>query len=122
KESWFYAQATKLSEKFQKSIEDAIDNAFEDSMYKMLGEGIAEKFGKTFAKNLSGIISIGPFLSVTDVLGLGQKKTESQVMLEILLQAIEQAKEDIINSVELQFQDETEARLNTIIRDLDIYN
>lgn len=121
KDSWFYTQLSEAEEKLKSAIEDAVDNAFEDSMYELLGQGIAEKFGEQFSESLSGIISIGPFLSVTDLLGSGGA-TESQVMMKALLQAIEEAKEDIILSVEQQYQDETEARLNAIIRNLDIYN
>ena len=122
KPHWFYDPISYAGQKFQEWLTDAVDNAFEESMYQILGEAIGQKFGESLAEHFSGFVSIGPFLSVTDLLGLGRKNTESQVMLKILLEAIENAKQDIINSVELQFQDETEARLNAIIRDLDIYN
>lgn len=122
KSHWFYDPLSYAGQKFQEWLTDAVDNAFEESMYQILGEAIGQKFGESIAEKLSGFISIGPFLSVTDLLGIGQRNTESQVMLKILLEAIENAKDDIISSVEEQFQDETESRLEAIIRDLDIYN
>ncbi|WP_421706043.1 hypothetical protein [Alloalcanivorax xenomutans] len=126
--SWFYSQAKKVEKKFKDWVEDSINEAFEKGALTLLGESLANTFGKKILSSLSGLISVGPFISFDGMISLTGSSGEArlarkiEIMTRLILDAIDASKEEIINSVEQQFQDETMARLNTIIRDYGIYN
>ncbi|MDX1587560.1 MAG: hypothetical protein R3296_01385 [Oleiphilaceae bacterium] len=129
-ENWFYQQGNKLVSKLKNQIEKSINESFEENIFKLIGEQLGDSFAKKFTKDLAGVVSVGPFVSLDSLLVLsgltnsGDERVLMQirVMTEILLEAIDTSKEEIIAAVDKQFQDETEARLNTIIRELDRYN
>lgn len=125
KTNWVYSQLERVSESLENYIQSTLDTYFGGDAFSALGDAIGEKFGQKFAESLSGIISIGPLLSFSDLVNIGlgiNSPSESEIMLKILLEAISEAKEEIIQSIDEAFEDETRARLNTIIRDLALYN
>lgn len=119
KDSWVYSLKEKAEKKLLDSIEDAVNDYFEGDVWSVIGEKIGEELGNKFFENLSGFVSVGPFLSMDSFIG---GSSESEVMTKVLLNAIEQSKDEIINAVEKSYQNETEANLDALILDYAIFS
>src|SRR5690606_18212397 len=84
-------------------------------------ERMSQEFGEEIGKTLTSFVGIGPFFSFA-MLASGGGPSETQIMMQVLLEAIDDARDEIIDAVEKNFQDETESDLNALILALDIYN
>lgn len=126
KDNWFIVQYEKLREKAKSNIEKSIEEIFEDNVFKYFTDSIAGAFSDKLLSGLGGLFSIGPLISLDAVFNIGgsggSDVRQIALLVETMLKAIEEAKYEIIQSVEQQFRDETTARLNTIISELSVYN
>ncbi|MCH8545027.1 MAG: hypothetical protein LAT61_15800 [Alcanivorax sp.] len=128
RQSWFLAQGRKIEKNFKAQIERSIEEAFEENVFGFFANSLAEGFADHLVSGLGGMFSIGPLIEMSATfnlsLGAGESRIlrQIEVMTRILLESIELSKDEIIASVDQHFQDETRARLNSIIRDLSIYN
>ncbi len=108
-------------------IKKEVNEYFRDEVFKPLFQSLAEEmFGSSAPTNeaIKSLVDAMPYISffIRIATSGSNKPSESQVMLKILLTAIDSAKKDIINAVDQSYQDDTEAKLQTIIQQLNIYN
>ncbi len=122
KDSWIYQKIHSSKEELIKKIETNVNMVFKEAVIDRIVEKMTEEFGEQAGKTLASFIGVGPFLSVAAIAAGSQGPTETQIMMQVLLEAIGEAREEIINAVEENFQDETESDLNALILSLDIYN
>jgi hypothetical protein len=121
KDAWYLSLGGKVEREIVGAIEDSINDLYSDGFYDIINGLIEDALGKKFSESLSGMISIGPFLKIDNLIG-SVGKSESQIMTEMILRAIDEAKEEIILAVEQGYRDETRAKLNSIISNYHIYN
>ena len=122
KKEWFLSKHVgKLNDTLANRVEDYINQITPEKIYQIIGEELAKRFGSIFSDTFSGMISIGPFVSIDNLIG-SFGKSESQIMTAAILRAIQEAKEEIIAAVEEQYRIDTRVRLESLIQNLEIYN
>lgn len=122
KKEWFLSkQLSRLDEQLADKVQGFVNSLTPEKIYSLIGKEIGEAFGKAFSDTFSGMISIGPFVSIDSIIG-SFGKSESQVMTSVILKAIQEAKEEIIAAIEEQHRLDTRIRLDALIQNLDIYN
>lgn len=127
KENWFFSKLGKLfdkaGDKLLNAFEEAVNDFFEGNVWEKFAEGLVSKFGDTIFDNFSNFFSFGPFFSFDSLFSSqNEGPSEIQIMTQILLDAIDDSKEEILNAIEEHYQTETEVLLNTIIRELAVHN
>ncbi|PUA28837.1 MAG: hypothetical protein B0W54_10500 [Cellvibrio sp. 79] len=106
-------------------IKKKVNEYFRDEVIKPLFQSLTAELGgaannEQVKKLFDALPVISFFIKIATAGGNGP--SESQVMLKVILTAIDNAKNDIINAVDQAYQSDTEAKLQTIIHQLNIYN
>lgn len=122
KDSWIYKKIHSAKDEAIKKIEKEINAAFKEAVIDKMIEKMSQEFGEEIGKTLTSFVGIGPFFSFAMLASGGGGPSETQIMMQVLLEAIDDARDEIIDAVEQNFQDETESDLNALILALDIYN
>lgn len=122
KDSWIYGRIHSAKDEAIKTIEKEINAAFKEAVIDKMIERMTQEFGEEVGKTLTSFVGIGPFFSFAMLASGGGGPSETQIMMQVLLEAIDDARDEIIDAVEQNFQDETESDLNALILALDIYN
>lgn len=122
KDSWIYGKIDSVKDEVIKKIEKEVNAAFKEAVIDKMIERMSQEFGEEIGKTLGSFIGVGPFFSFAMLASGGGGPSETQIMMQVLLEAIDDARDEIIQSVEQNFQDETESDLNALILSLDIYN
>lgn len=117
-DGWLYSEVAENADKALKEILTRVDTQFNQAVSNYV---ISNFFGGSKDPNIKSLVGIIPQLNIT-ALVFPSGPSETQVMLQILLAAMEEMKEEIIDAVDANYQDETEANLNTVIYEVGSYN
>lgn len=119
---WIFDEQRKMSDD---EIKKKVNEYFRKEVVLPMFQSLAEELGGgANTQQTKVLFDALPIISFFIKLSLANSSgpSESQVMLKVLLTAIENAKTDIVRAVDQVYQDETEAKLQAIIHQLNIYN
>ncbi len=119
---WIFDEQQKMSDA---EVKKRVNEYFRKEVILPMFQSLAEEIGAgANSQQTKALFDALPIISFFIKLSLASNDgpSESQVMLKILLTAIENAKLDIVKAVDQAYQDETEARLQAIIHQLNIFN
>ncbi len=123
---WVFSKATSLIEKAGNDLLDKIENLdIGELLWDKLLDSVTQKFGDVISKSISQylgqFISFGPFINLNFVLNIG-RKSDSQVITEVILKAIEQCRSDILNAIDQQYVGQMTDILNALLNTYQIHN
>lgn len=122
KNEWLYSALREKEEKIFSQIEADLNRKFQKDVLGPLTDKAIDILGGEFEESITAFASFVPYLSFATFLAGTSGPSETELMLEIILAEMRIMKEEIINAIGESFDDETEALLDALILELDLYN
>lgn len=120
---WIYAAAKKADQDILAYIEEDVNEAFRTEVVAPLLENAISTLGSNLdEESVEVLLEYVPYIQIATLFLDSGGPSESQVMLQTILTAMGHVKQDIVNSVGENYEDDTESRLNALLLELDVYN
>lgn len=121
KDSWIYQRIGEGGDELLERIDTSLQEVFQEKVLDALLERLQVELGDEMLNSLSSIVGFGPMLSVMSSIG-NDGPSESQIMVQVLLEAISDSQYEIIDAVEEIYQDDTMSRLDALLLEHNIFN
>jgi len=119
---WVYKTTKNAETAFMNHIEDELEALYREQVMDWILDSAYGLIGDENAAAFTTLAQFVPAVSFAVMFQSAAGPSQSQLMLQTMLEAMSKMKNEIIDAVDAVYQDETEANLNALILELDIYN